>query len=193
MTLSSKSLVLLIVSQIRQWIRTSCQNASVLPLLLSLLLLLPETTKENGMGIPARDQLQFSHRFSSKRLTVIRVPVSTLQATRGRVDIGEFTQCGTNATDTTVVSATRDVARGASRWVTKPRIAGAHGLQIRIASSNSKHRKINNSNGATGDAFSVALKATLRRTVPSLTKIRTTTTTRETGTTMEVTMGEQQW
>ena len=66
------------------------------------------------MGIPARDQLQFSHRFSSERLTVIRVPVSTLQAIRGRVDIGEFTHYVISATDTTVDGVARNVVRDAS-------------------------------------------------------------------------------
>ncbi|MFS7905169.1 hypothetical protein Hanom_Chr01g00044581 [Helianthus anomalus] len=48
--------------------------------------------------------------------------ISQLLVVRGRVDIGEFTQCVTNATDTTMVSATRDVARGVSRWAMKLRI-----------------------------------------------------------------------
>ena len=156
----------LTASQTRQWIRTNCLNVSalLLPLLLQLLLLLPVTTRENGMGIPARDQLQFSHRFSSERLTVIRVPVSTPQAATGRVDIEGTSQSVTTATDTTVASVTRVAVKDASRWVMRPRIVGALGLRIRISSSH-KHSRI--SNRATRDVFIVALKVTSKDTALS--------------------------
>ena len=153
----------LIASQIRQWIRTDCLNVSalLLPLLLLLHLLLPVTTRENGMGILARDQLQFSHRFSSERLTVIRVPVSTLQAATGRADIEGTSQSATTVTDTTVASVTRVAVKDASRWVMRPKIVEALDLRIRISSSH-QHSRI--SNRATGDVFIVALKVTSKDT-----------------------------
>ena len=121
---------MLIASQIRQWNKTGYLSASalLLPLPLLLLLLLPVTTRENGRGIPARVQLQFSLRFSSKRLTTTRVPVSSLLVVAGREFIAEITPGATTVTRTTVASATRVVVRGDSRWVMRPRIVGAHGL-----------------------------------------------------------------
>ena len=121
---------MLIASRIRQWNKTGCLSVSalLLPLPLLLLLLPPVTTRENGRGIPAKVQLQFSLRCSSERLTTIRALVSNLQAVAGRVVIEGTSQGVTIVTDTTVASATRVVARGVSRWVTRPRIVGAHGL-----------------------------------------------------------------
>ena len=165
-TISKTFSVLLIASRIGQWNKTGCLSASalLLPLPLLLLLLPPVTTRENGRGIPAKVQLQFSLRCSSERLTTIRALVSNLQAVTGRVDIEGIFQGVTTVTGIIVASAIRVAVRGASRWAMRPRIVGARGLQIRI-SSNSKHHRI--SNRATRDVFIVALKVTSKDTALS--------------------------
>ena len=119
------------------------------------------TTKESGKGILAKVQQQFSLRLSNRRLTTTRVPVSKPLVVVGREDIREIIQSATTVTGTTAASATRVVAKGVSRWGTRPKTIGAHGLRIRTSNCNYQLHKTRSSsnNGATGDVFSVVLKA----------------------------------
>ena len=136
-------------------------------MLLQLVLLV--TTSENGMEPPARVQLRFSPRHSNERQMTNRAPVSSLLVVTGRVDIEEITQGATDAIGTIVVSATRVVVSGVSRWVMRLKIVGAHDLRIRINNNNHLLHETNSSNNseATGDAINVVLKATSSETAPS--------------------------
>ena len=154
---------MLTVSPIRQWIRINCLSVSTLLLqsLLQLLLLLLAKAKENGMEIPAGVQRLFSHKLSSRRSTTIRVPVSNPLVVIDGENIRVFTPSVTIATGTIAAHATRVVVKGVSRWGMRPKIVGAHGLQIRTSNRNNQlHRTHSSSSHSveTGDVSSVGLK-----------------------------------
>ena len=112
------------------------------------------------MGIPAGDQFPFSLKHNSAGRMTTRIRVSNHLAVRGRVDIGEFTHCVISATDTTAEDVAGNNVKDASRWVMRLRIVEALGQQIRT--SNFRHQFLITSSSnseATGDAFSVVLKA----------------------------------
>ena len=74
----------------------------------------PSDNKRKWEGIPARDQFLFSPKHSSAAPTTTRVRISSHQAVRGRVDIGDFTRYVISVTDTTVDGVAKNVVRDAS-------------------------------------------------------------------------------